>query len=188
MTLGREKFYRECSAWLRHPYSTSMKPSLSMNAIEARLYRIIWNDNEGKENCGRKFNSVLALVDWKNNENILITWVAPGTEPRTSQKRVSFVITKPPRSAGQRKSTYGSCDATCSSWCTIALDSKIPRSLANLTGMGHDEAESYSFSRTCHNIFRIATTDARCLGQSIAGWHSAPLWLFACEITRLRCS
>ena len=27
----------------------------------------------------------------------------------------------------------------------------------------------------------------RCLGQSIAGWHSAPLWLFACENTRLRC-
>ena len=27
----------------------------------------------------------------------------------------------------------------------------------------------------------------RCLGQSIAGWHSAPLWPFACENTRLRC-
>ena len=28
---------------------------------------------------------------------------------------------------------------------------------------------------------------AKCLGQSIAGWHSEPSWPFACENTRLRC-
>ena len=32
---------------------------------------------------------------------------------------------------------------------------------------------------------RIATTGAKCFGQSIAGWHSAPLWQFACENTCL---
>ena len=32
---------------------------------------------------------------------------------------------------------------------------------------------------------RFATTGARCLGQSIAGWHSAHLWPFACENARL---
>ena len=85
-------------------------------------------------------------------------------------------------SAGQRTSTYNYCDATCSLWCTIiALASKIPRSLTNWTRMGHDEAGTYSFSRVCHNHCRIATTGARCLGQSIAGWHSAPLSPFACE-------
>ena len=54
----------------------------------------------------------------------------------------------------------------------------------------HDEAKTYSFSRTCHNQCRIVTMSARCLGKSIAGWHSAPLWPFACEntrLTRLRC-
>ena len=34
---------------------------------------------------------------------------------------------------------------------------------------------------------RIATAVARFLGQCIAGWHSAPLWPFECENTRLRC-
>ena len=38
-----------------------------------------------------------------------------------------------------------------------------------------------------HSNGRIATTGARCLAQSIAGWHSAPLWQFACENTRPRC-
>ena len=58
---------------------------------------------------------------------------------------------------------------------------------ANWKRMGHDEAKTYSFSRACHNHCRIATTGARCLGQSIAGWYSAPLRPFACENTRLRC-
>ena len=31
------------------------------------------------------------------------------------------------------------------------------------------------------------TMDVRCLGQSIAGWCSSPLWPFACENTRLHC-
>ena len=34
---------------------------------------------------------------------------------------------------------------------------------------------------------RIATTGATCLGQSIAGWHSEPLWQFSWENTPLRC-
>ena len=88
-------------------------------------------------------------------------------------------------SAGQRTSTYGCCD---SSWCTItALASMIPRSLVNWTRMGHDEAGTYSFSRDCNSHSRFATTGARCLEQSIAGWHSASLWSFACENTLLRC-
>ena len=33
----------------------------------------------------------------------------------------------------------------------------------------------------------IVTTGARWLKQSITGWHSAPLWPFACENTRLHC-
>ena len=91
-------------------------------------------------------------------------------------------------SAEQHMSTYGCCDAACSSWCTItALASKIPRSLSNWTRMRHNEAGTYSFSKVCHNHFWIATTDARCLGQYIAGWNSAPLWLIACENTRLYC-
>ena len=57
--------------------------------------------------------------------------------------------------------------------------------LANWTRMRHDEAGTYSFSRACHNHCWIVTMGARSLGQSITGWHSAPLWLFACENTRL---
>ena len=91
-------------------------------------------------------------------------------------------------SAVQHTSTYGCYDTTCSSWCTtMALASKIPRSIANRTRMGHDEAGNYSLSRACHNHWRIVTTGARCLGQSITGWHLAPLWLYACEYTQLRC-
>ena len=74
---------------------------------------------------------------------------------------------------------------TYSSWCTTALASKVPRSLANWTRMGHEEAGTYSFSRACHNHCWIATMDAWCLGQSIAGWHLAALWPFACKNTRL---
>ena len=81
----------------------------------------------------------------------------------------------------------GICDATCSSWCTTVLASKIPRSLANWTRMGHDEAGTYSFSGAGHNHCWIAITGAWCLGQSIAGWHSAPLWPFAYDNTRLNC-
>ena len=89
-------------------------------------------------------------------------------------------------SVAQHTSTYGCCDAICSSWCsTTALASKNHRSLTNWTHMGHDEAGTYSFSRAFHNHCQIATTGARCLGQSIEWWHSAPLWLFACENTRL---
>ena len=91
-------------------------------------------------------------------------------------------------STGQHMSTYGCCDAMCSSWCTTTvLASKIPRSLANWTHMGCDEEGTYFFSRACHNHCRFVTTGARCLGQSITGWHSAPLWLFAYENTRLHC-
>ena len=57
------------------------------------------------------------------------------------------------------------------------------RSLANWTRLGHDEAGTYSFSRAC----QIATTGTRCLGHSIAGWQSAPLWPFACKNTCLHC-
>ena len=52
--------------------------------------------------------------------------------------------------------------------CTTSQTSKIPRSLANWTRMGHDEAETYYFSRTCYNHCQIATTGAICLGQSVA--------------------
>ena len=75
-----------------------------------------------------------------------------------------------------------------SAWCTTtALASKNLRSLANWTRMRHDEAGTYYFSRACQNHYRIATRDARSLEHCIAGWHSAPLWPFACENTRLRC-
>ena len=47
--------------------------------------------------------------------------------------------------------------------------------------------ELNSFSRACHNHCRIAKMGARYLGQSIVGWHSAPLWPFACENTHLGC-
>ena len=47
---------------------------------------------------------------------------------------------------------------------------------------------SYSFSRVCFNHSWVTTTGAGCLGQSIARWHSAPLWSFVCENTRQRCS
>ena len=91
-------------------------------------------------------------------------------------------------SAEQRTSTYGCCDTKCSSWCTTtSLASMIPRSLANWTRMGYDQSGTYSFSRVCHNHCRITTTGARCLGQSIAGLYSAPLWPFAWENTRLSC-
>ena len=91
-------------------------------------------------------------------------------------------------SGGQCMSTYCCCDTMCSLWCTITtLDSKIPRSLANWTLAEHDEVGTYSFSRVCHNHCWIATTGARCLGHSFAGWHSAPLWSFSCESTRLLC-
>ena len=62
---------------------------------------------------------------------------------------------------------------------------KISRSLANRTCLGHNEMETYSFYRSCHNHCWIAATDARCLGLSIAGWHSEPLWPFPCDNTRL---
>ena len=64
-------------------------------------------------------------------------------------------------------------------WLARSLD------LANWTRMGHDEAETCSFSSARHNHCRIVTTDAGCFGQSITGWHSAPLWLFVCENTCL---
>ena len=85
-------------------------------------------------------------------------------------------------SAGQRASIYDCSDATCSSWCTTALSSKIPRYLASWTRMGHAEEGTYAFSRACHNHCRIATTGARCMEQSIVGWHSAPLWPFDARI------
>ena len=53
--------------------------------------------------------------------------------------------------------------------------------------------ESYVQPASCRTTMRprsygqITTTGARCLGQSIAGWYSAPLWLFACENTCLHC-
>ena len=73
------------------------------------------------------------------------------------------------------------------SWCArTALSSRNPRCFANWTRMGLEEGTN-SFSRVCHNHCRIATTGARYLWQSTAGWHSAPLWLFACENTRLLC-
>ena len=65
------------------------------------------------------------------------------------------------------------------------LISRFHRSLANWTRMEHDEEATYSFSKACHNHCRIATTGARYLVQSIARWHSAPLWRFACENIRL---
>ena len=84
-------------------------------------------------------------------------------------------------------STYGCCNAMCASWCTTtALASKIPRFLTNWTCMEHDVAVTYAFSRTCHNHCRI-TMGARCLGQCITVWHSAPLWPFACKNTCLSC-
>ena len=46
---------------------------------------------------------------------------------------------------------------------------------------------TYPFSRHCHNHCRIAKTGTRCLGQSIAAWHSAPWWPFARKNTRPRC-
>ena len=92
-------------------------------------------------------------------------------------------------SAGQRTSKYRCCDTTCSSWCTTTGQSnKNPRSLANWTRMEDVVAGSYSSSRACHNHCRIATTGARYLVQSIAGWHSAPLWPFEWENMRLRCN
>ena len=91
-------------------------------------------------------------------------------------------------SMGQHTSTYGWRDAMCSSWCTIvALVSMISKSLAKWTGMEHDEARTFSFSRSCDNHCWIATAGTRHLGKSIAGWHSAPSWPFACENTRLHC-
>ena len=63
---------------------------------------------------------------------------------------------------------------------TTVLASKNLRSLTNWTHMEHDEAGTYSFSGACHNQCQIVTMGARFLGQSI-GWHSAPLWPFACE-------
>ena len=90
-------------------------------------------------------------------------------------------------SAGQCTSTHGCYDATCSLWCTTVLTSKIPRSLTSWSCMGHDEAGTYSFSRACYNHCQIVIMGERYLGQSIAGWHSAPLWPFACQNTRLRC-
>ena len=89
---------------------------------------------------------------------------------------------------GQLTSTYGCCNATCSSWyTTTVLASKIARSFANWTHKGHDEVRTYSFSRACHNHCQIATMGARHMGQSITEWHSAPLWQNACENTHFHC-
>ena len=44
--------------------------------------------------------------------------------------------------------------------------------LLNWTCVGCDQAGTYSFSRAYHNYCQIATTGARCLGQSIAAWYS----------------
>ena len=59
---------------------------------------------------------------------------------------------------------------------------QAPRSLANWALNGYDEKGTYSFSKVCHSHCRIATVGARCLGQSIAGWYSAPLWLLCARI------
>ena len=90
-------------------------------------------------------------------------------------------------SAGQCISTYGCCDTMLSSWCTTALANKNPRSLANWTCMGHDEAGTYFFSRACHNHCQIVTMGAKFLGQSIGWWHSEAISPFACDNTCLHC-
>ena len=43
-----------------------------------------------------------------------------------------------------------------------------------------------AYNATCSNGW-IVTTGARCLEQSITGWHSAPFWPFACDNTCLHC-
>ena len=78
--------------------------------------------------------------------------------------------------------TCGPDNAESQSLVSAALS---PPLLFCVDNIEYDESGTYS--RTCHKHCRIATTGARCFGESITGWHLTPLWPFSCENTCLRC-